>query len=79
MLNVLYKDDAVIITIENATAKEREVIKLAEKTLNDVPSGVWAKFKCAKQSGTSVGMQKPQPKTEIESILGSLDDFEEII
>ena len=45
MLNILYKDDAVIITIENATAREREVVELAEKVNQTVPNSVWSKFK----------------------------------
>lgn len=40
MLNILYKDDAVIITIENATAREREVVELAEKVNQTVPNSV---------------------------------------
>ena len=79
MLNILYKDDAVIITIENATVREREVVELAEKVNQTVPNSVWSKFKNNQRKGVSVGMQNPQPQSEIESIVGSLDDFEEII
>lgn len=55
------------------------MVELAEKVNQTVPNSVWSKFKNNQRKGVSVGMQNPQPQSEIESIVGSLDDFEEII
>ena len=48
MINIFEKDGAVIITIENATPKEKELIKEAHETKKGTTKagGVFAKFKC---------------------------------
>lgn len=54
MINIYEKDGAVIITIENATPKEKELIKEAYEIRKGTSKagGVFAKFKCnQKQEG----------------------------
>lgn len=74
MINILEKDDAVIITVENPSARENELIRQAKAlNSNDNTASVFSKFKCNKN--------KTECKTSgnISSDFGNLDDFEEIL
>lgn len=50
MIDIIEKDGAVIITIENPTGEERKLISrakgLKDNAGNNADSGIWGKFKC---------------------------------
>ncbi|MCM1231600.1 MAG: hypothetical protein NC489_15895 [Ruminococcus flavefaciens] len=52
MTDIIEKDGATIITIENPTAEERKLINQAKNVMNNDEnrsselSGIWGKFKC---------------------------------
>lgn len=52
MIDIIEKDDAVIITIEKPTNEERKLINRAKNVMNNAENGnselssIWGKFRC---------------------------------
>ena len=77
MIHILEKDGAVIITIENPSSQEKELIQKAKKltTTSEDLANVFSKFKCNKKKQT---VQTSEPAIPTNSNTIDLDGFEEI-
>lgn len=74
MISILEKDEAVIITVENPSAKEKELIRQAKAlNSNDSTASVFSKFKCNKNKAEC------KASGTVPKDFGNLDDFEEIL
>lgn len=72
MIHILEKDGAVIITIENPSSQEKELIKRAKKltTTDDELADIFSKFKCNKK--------KPPSESPVPTNSFDLEGFVEI-
>lgn len=77
MINIIVKDNATIITIENPTPSEERVIKNAKDAEKLSSSNVWSKFKC-NQKG-SVCCDNDNSVSSVPENFIDLSDFEEIL
>ena len=77
MINIIVKDNATIITIENPTPSEERVIKNAKEAEKLSSSNVWSKFKC-NQKGIVSSDNDNSVSTVPEDFI-DLSDFEEIL
>lgn len=77
MITIITKDNATIIAIENPTASEERVIKVARDVEKLSSDSVWSKFKCNQKRNAD--RTNEQPVQEMSDFSIDLSDFEEII
>ena len=71
MIDIIEKDGATIITIQNPTPCETSVIERAKQVRKFAISGVWAKFKCNSPAENSKDNLPAETKRPAPAVSGT--------